>query len=154
MALCLEQLFRMLQNWNDMVQLELEWICNIVGTKMSGNITTCHEMSPCEIERFLIFFLMIWTWWHFLWSLMILFNFECYHSDAINSSKIFQFNIWWYVMTCHDGAFHTGSAQGSAQKYQSRAWAELDLSLQCEQSLAQILSVGLEFLIRAAGCSH
>ena len=27
------------------------------------------------------------------------------------------------------GAFHTGSARGSAQKFLSRAWAELDLSL-------------------------
>ncbi len=51
------------------------------------------------------------------------------------------------------GAFHTGSAQGSAQKILSWAWAEPELSLQREQVSAQIFSAGLEFLIRAAGCN-
>ena len=39
----------------------------------------------------------------------------------------------------NNGPFHTGSAQGSAQ---------------CEHGSARIFSAGLEFLIRAAGCSH
>ncbi len=60
----------------------------------------------------------------------------------------------WTDTTNHIGAFHNGSARGSAQKFLSWAWAELDLSLQCEHSSAQNFSVGLEFLIRAAGCSH
>ncbi len=35
-----------------------------------------------------------------------------------------------------------------------KSWAEPELILQCEQGSAQIFSVSLEFLIRAAGCSH
>ena len=50
----------------------------------------------------------------------------------------------------HQGAFHTGPARARLRNF----WAELYLSLQGEQSSALIFSAGLEFLIRAAGCSH
>ncbi len=100
--------------------------------EMSPNIIICHEMSPniiimswiATMLNWKIFHehdMMTWTWWEFLWHLMIFDDFSwhflsffffffwqslpCYSNQKwwqINCHDM-SFNLtWWHLMSCYD----------------------------------------------------